>query len=57
MSDDPGTVVRALLTAAGLPAQGAELDGLIATYPGRRAAVDALYAVTIPEDDSEDTVQ
>ncbi|MGO1051495.1 hypothetical protein [Crossiella sp. CA198] len=57
MTEDSGAVVRNLLTAAGLPAQGAELDGLIASYPGRRAAMDALYAVPIPEHDSEDTVQ
>ncbi|MCO1582537.1 hypothetical protein M8C13_43015 [Crossiella sp. SN42] len=55
MTADPGALVRAALAAAGLPAQGAELDGLITTYPAYRAAVDALYAV--PGPDFEDTVQ
>ncbi|MCK2243429.1 MULTISPECIES: hypothetical protein [unclassified Crossiella] len=57
MNEDPGAVVRTLLAAAGLPAQGAELDGLIAGYPGRRAAMDALYAIPVPEHDCEGTVQ
>lgn len=52
MTADPGAVVRALLAAAGLPAEGAELDGLIADYPAHRAAVDALHAVRDPEENT-----
>lgn len=41
----PPTTVRALLAAAGIPADDAEVAGLVAGYPGLRAMIESLYAL------------
>jgi hypothetical protein len=43
MIEDPRTLVRALLAAAGIAPPEAEVESMIAGYPTLRAAADSLY--------------
>jgi hypothetical protein len=45
MTVDHATTVRALLTAAGVTPDEAEIEALIAERPSRVAAVEAMHAV------------
>ncbi|AEA26789.1 hypothetical protein ACFQ34_02410 [Pseudonocardia benzenivorans] len=45
MSADPTVVVPALLTAAGLAPSAEEVAVMIAEYPARAQAIEALWAV------------
>jgi hypothetical protein len=42
---DPSVIVPQLLSAAGLAPPREDVAALVESYPGTRAAVDALYAV------------
>jgi hypothetical protein len=44
--------VRAALTAAGLSVSDEEFAALVASYPGHRARIDALYAIPEARDAS-----
>ncbi len=43
MELDDGAIVRALLAAAGITPPDDEIEAMIRSYPGLRAAADSLY--------------